>query len=117
MEANRAASRLFFAKAYLAVVGTGGTWVLNYPEMLKSASPKCILLCATTKMQLFLRGEHRKSSFSGHGAAGAFLQGEQDHAQHLVEGSRLARPDLELAGGLMDEHLDPGDDLGSALPG
>jgi len=54
MEADRAASRLFFANAYLAVVGTGGTWVLNYPEMLKSASPKCILLCATTKMQLFL---------------------------------------------------------------
>src|SRR5579864_1827338 len=70
----------FFAKAYLAVVGTGGTWVLNFTKMLKSASPKCILLCATTKMQLFLRGEHRRPSFCGGGAVGAFLQGEQNHA-------------------------------------
>ena len=36
MEADRATSHVeFFAKAYIAVVGTGGTWVLNYPEMLK----------------------------------------------------------------------------------
>jgi hypothetical protein len=35
MEADRATSHVeFFAKAY-TVVGTGGTWVLNYPEMLK----------------------------------------------------------------------------------
>jgi hypothetical protein len=35
MEADRATSHVeFFAKAYIAVVGTGGTWVLNYSEML-----------------------------------------------------------------------------------
>ena len=35
MEADRATSHVeFFTKVYNAVVGTGGTWVLNYPEML-----------------------------------------------------------------------------------
>ncbi len=53
--------------------------------------------------------------FGGHGAVGALLQGEKNHAQHLVPRRRLAGPDFELAGGLMGEHLDARNDLSAPL--
>src|SRR5208283_2917204 len=47
----------------------------------------------------------------------ALLQGEKNHAQHFVPRCRFAGPDFELAGRLMDEHLDAGDDLRAAFLG
>src|SRR5450631_4228096 len=43
----------------------------------------------------------------GQAGGGALLQGKHDYAQHVVPGGGLARPDFELARGLVDEHLDP----------
>ncbi len=50
-------------------------------------------------------------------AVGPLLQGEQNHAQHLVPRGGFAGPDFELAGCLVSEHFDPWDDLGAALLG
>src|ERR1035438_5739195 len=89
----------------------------SYRKCLKFASPNCILLCASTKMQLFLRGRHRTALFSGCGAVGSLLEGENNHAQHFVPRCGFAGPDFELPSRLMDEHFDSGDDLRSPFPG
>jgi len=53
----------------------------------------------------------------GGGLFGLLAQGVDDDAQHLFLGGGLAGPDLELAGALLDEHLDAGDDIEALLTG
>src|SRR6202020_2942991 len=114
MEANRVASHVeFFAKACTASDGSWKRAVLGYSNrrFLTIASPICILLWAPGKMQLFLCGKHRSTSFSCGGARGALLQSQQNNLQHLIPWGRFAGPDFELPGCLMDEHFDAGNDL------
>src|SRR5215467_9518120 len=93
--------------------------VLGYIPSFESASigafSSCILLWAFLKMQLFLCEKHRSLSFSTGRTTcmlfGLFLQSQKHDAQHLVEGSGLSGPDLELPGCLMNEHLNPRNDL------
>src|ERR1035438_9823331 len=120
MEANRAASHVeFFAKACAASDGSWKRAVLLYSNrrFLTIASPICILLWASGKMQRFLCGEHRKPSFSCGRAVGALLQSQQNHLQHLIPRGGFAGPDFELPGCLMDEHFDAGNDLRTPFPG
>ena len=66
-------------------------------------------------MQLFLYEEHRAALFSTVRPRCTvlltLLQGEEDDPQHLVPGGRFASPDFELAGCLVDEHLNARNDL------
>jgi hypothetical protein len=68
-------------------------------------------------MQLFLSEWHRLPSFSTGGARGALLEGQQNHPKHLVPRGGFSGPDFELAGGLMDEHFNPRNDLRAAFFG
>src|SRR5450631_290102 len=63
------------------------------------------------KSNLFLEVSIEKPLFCGRRAVGTLLQGEKNHAQHLVPGGGFAGPDFELAGCLMGEHFNSGDDL------
>ena len=49
------------------------------------------------------------------GGLAALAQRVQHDAEHLLLGSGLAGPDLELARALLDEHLDAGDDRDALL--
>ena len=42
--------------------------------------------------------------------SGALLQSDRNCAQHIAGGSRFARPDFKLPGGLLHKHFDSGDD-------
>ena len=53
----------------------------------------------------------KRPFFSDSCAGGsALLQSDSDRTQHIASGSGFARPNLKLAGSLVNEHLYPGND-------
>src|SRR4051812_27063747 len=96
--------------------GTGRYWATTR-KRFTVALPSCILLWACVKMQLFLCERHRNLSFSAGRPSCTVLECEQDYPQHFIPWGGFSGPDLKLARGLVDEHLDAGDHLGSPFLG